>query len=322
MLQIQLRRMLVLCFELILEGQTHVDELWYQHSAELPCPGTNPEDACHQGHVAENPPWSGAGSFTFMARLNVLILGLRGREAEGWRHRTKVHEVGLLLLLLQKVIHLTAIAALSRHKGHRIPEVLCWRFDGVHGVPGTWRSRQVSEILEGSRLPAVCCFAWQRVPIAIILHCGSSRLRAVPLQLRRRRHLLEQCDCLFLRGSFGILPVGKPSEDVKVQHTPEGEGHHRAVFLFLDVDEDCHTTQRQSVRDVGQRSQHLGDLGVFPVKAPEVRGRVAHQRPDCHQKLHHALLESRKAQIHSGNDLCRAHEGQDTRQSGKGSFHL
>ena len=58
-----------------LEGQTHVDELWYQHSAELPClrpqtsdqtwaqsirghaphPGTNPEDACHQGHVAENP---------------------------------------------------------------------------------------------------------------------------------------------------------------------------------------------------------------------------------------------------------------------------
>mmetsp|Transcript_7001 Transcript_7001/g.16702 ORF Transcript_7001/g.16702 Transcript_7001/m.16702 type:complete len:245 (+) Transcript_7001:967-1701(+) len=243
MLQIQLRGMLVLCLELILEGQAHVDELWYQHSAELPCPGTNPEDAGHQGHVPEDPPGSGAGRFALVARFDVLVLGLRGGKAEGWRHSTKIHEVRLLLLLLQKVIHFTAVAALRRHKSHRIPEVLRWWIHGIHGVPGTWCSRQVSEILEGSRFPAVCCFAWQRVPIAIILHCGSSRLRAVPLQLRRRRHLFAQCDCLGLRGSFGILLVGEPSENVKVQHTPEGEGHHRPVFLLLDVDEDGHTTQ-------------------------------------------------------------------------------
>ena len=119
-----------------LEGQAHVDELWYQHSAELPClpiipmpawmpstrealhpahPGTNPEDAGHQGHVPEDPPrerdrrgllsgkengsqkeevealrnpspplaepirsppGSSAGRFALVARFDVLVLGL------------------------------------------------------------------------------------------------------------------------------------------------------------------------------------------------------------------------------------------------------
>ena len=120
-----------------LEGQTHVDELWYQHSAELPClrPQTSDQTwaqsirghAPHPRHksrrcmspgsccgksfdwrgkafsfnrrrgcsnLGATPPWSGAGSFTFMARLNVLILGLfsRGCEIGPKSHNSVRHE--------------------------------------------------------------------------------------------------------------------------------------------------------------------------------------------------------------------------------------